>query len=163
MGGGMELMESTIFKTKIIPRYRDLDTLGHVNNAVFFTYLEIARTEYFVKHFIVEDPRNFPFVVVHAAINYRRPITMHDVVECYMAPTHVGRSSWTFGYVIKNVNGTIHADGTTVQVHVDPITKKSKTLPQELRRVFEHDLDANFIERLTKGDLHENKDGKQGN
>ncbi len=143
------------FHVKIKPRYRDLDTLGHVNNAVFITYLEIARTEYFSKYFTVEDPRNFPFVVAHVSINFRRPITMHDIVECYIAPTRIGNSSWTFGYVIKNVNGAVHADATSVQVHVNPATKTPIPLTAEMREIFERDLDEKFVERMMKGDKNE--------
>ncbi len=144
------------FSVKIIPRYRDLDTLGHVNNAVYLTYLEVARTQYFMKYFTIDDPRNFPFVIAQASINFRKPITIYDVAECLMAPIKIGNSSWTFGYVIRSTKGTIHADATTVQVHINPKTKTPVPLPSEMRNIFSQDLDEKFIEKMLKGDLHEN-------
>ena len=59
------------FSTHIEVRFRDLDALGHVNNAVYLTYFEIARLHYWKKLFGSEAFSRHGFVVVRAECNYR--------------------------------------------------------------------------------------------
>ena len=76
-------------------RWRDLDGLGHVNNAVFLTYLEEARTEWVSRH-LPEASDRFDYVLARCAIDYRSQVTLADgQVEVEIDLLRVGRTSVT--------------------------------------------------------------------
>ena len=53
------------------PRFRDTDAMGHINNAVYVTYLEVARQEYWRAFTGAEDYRREPFILAHVTIDFR--------------------------------------------------------------------------------------------
>jgi acyl-CoA thioester hydrolase len=82
-------------RKRIEIRWRDLDGFGHVNNAVFLTYLEEARDE-FLQRYLHDPPEQGEYMLVRVAIDYRSQITMaDDVVEAEIGLLRVGRSSAT--------------------------------------------------------------------
>lgn len=86
------------FDAAIPIRYRDLDPLNHVNNAVYGTYLEVTRFEYF------DEVLGVPFedremVLANVGIDFRCPITLDDArvrVECGVL--ELGDASFRMGY-----------------------------------------------------------------
>lgn len=126
-----------VFRYPIDVRFRDLDAMGHVNNAVTVTYLEVARTRFWLDRFkeFAADV-DFPFVVARAAVNYRRPILLHDALEVELWVSHVGRSSFTISYRVW-ANGQLAADGETVQVHYDYASGQARPLSEALRAKLE--------------------------
>ena len=84
-------------RKRIEIRWRDLDGFGHVNNAVFLTYLEECRDEFLRRH-LHDPPERGEYMLVRIAIDYRSQITMaDDFVEAEVGITRVGRSSVTLG------------------------------------------------------------------
>jgi acyl-CoA thioester hydrolase len=84
-------------RKRIEIRWRDLDGFGHVNNAVFLTYLEECRDE-FLQRRLHDPPERGEYMLVRIAIDYRSQITMaDDFVEAEVGVTRVGRSSVTLG------------------------------------------------------------------
>ncbi|MCX7894512.1 MAG: acyl-CoA thioesterase [Thermoanaerobaculum sp.] len=118
-------------------RFRDLDAMGHVNNAVVVTYLEVARTRFWLAHF---NPAalavDFPFVVARVVVDYRQPIHLQDPVEVEVRVSHVGRSSFTLAYRVW-AGGAVAAEAETVQVHYDYAQRQSKPLGITLRQQLE--------------------------
>ncbi len=98
-------------------RYRDLDTLGHVNNAVYLTYFEYARLKIFHDWFTGENEPDF--VIARAEVDFIKPIFIGRV-EVDVKVVHIGNTSFTLEYEILNEQGEICARGKTVQVLVDP-------------------------------------------
>ncbi|MGC8917604.1 MAG: acyl-CoA thioesterase [Thermoanaerobaculum sp.] len=122
-----------VFRFPIEVRFRDLDAMGHVNNAVTVTYLEVARTRFWLSHFREKGAEvDFPFVVARVAVNYRRPIHLGDAVEVELWVSHLGRSSFTISYRVW-AGGELAADGETVQVHYDYAAKRPQPLEGELK------------------------------
>ena len=66
-------MASFRFTTSLEIRFRDLDALGHVNNAVYLTYFEIVRTRYWKRLFGLPPAQDWGFVMVRTECNYRSP------------------------------------------------------------------------------------------
>lgn len=127
-----------VFRYPIEVRFRDLDAMGHVNNAVTVTYLEVARTRFWLSQFSgFAAEVEFPFVVARVTVNYRRPIRLQDAVEVELWVSHVGRSSFTIGYRVW-ASGVLVADGETVQVHYDYRQGQPQTLGPELRQKLEN-------------------------
>ena len=98
--------------------YRDLDTLGHVNNAVYLSYIEHARVLMFNEYF--RKYRNFHFVIARAEIDYVRPLFLLDEVEVVAWVSSIGRTSFTIEYEVYNGKGELCARARTVQVAYDP-------------------------------------------
>ncbi|MCU4752338.1 acyl-CoA thioesterase [Halobacteria archaeon AArc-curdl1] len=124
-------MDDSNFSVDVQVRYQDLDTLQHVNNAVYVTYFEMARTSYLDA--ILDIPVDaFAFVVASLSIDFKRPVTMGDDVVAAVAVTELGTSSWTMAYEIR-ANDDVAATGETTLVFVDPETKRPTEIPPEVR------------------------------
>ena len=115
------------FSTHIEVRFRDLDALGHVNNAVYLTYFEIARLHYWKKLFGSEAFNRYGFVVVRAECNYRSPAHAGEVLQVFAKVSELKRSSFIFEYeIVEAQTGRIVADGSTVQACFDPEAKRAR-------------------------------------
>ena len=82
-----------VYTTRVDIRWRDMDAFRHVNNAVYLTYLEEARDEWFLEvlgnGLLLND-----FLLARCAIDYRSPLTQDDgEVEVEIRCTRVGNSS----------------------------------------------------------------------
>ncbi|HEY1480536.1 MAG TPA: thioesterase family protein [Gaiellales bacterium] len=84
-------------RRRIEIRWRDLDAVGHVNNAVFLTYLEECRDAW-VQEFLGTPGELYDYLLARVAIDYRSQITLDDVfVEIETDLARIGRSSATLG------------------------------------------------------------------
>ncbi len=115
-------------------RFNDMDGLGHVNNAIYLTFLEHARMRYFTEEAGSESEKDFPFILAHASLDYKNPIKMGTKLEVSMWTSRIGGKSWDFDYEIKDAaGGTVYATGKTVQVAYDYYLEKSDMLEGELK------------------------------
>jgi acyl-CoA thioester hydrolase len=73
-------IDSYKYKTVIETRFADFDMMGHVNNSVYFTYMEIARVKYW-KHAINWDWKKTGVVIGQAALKYIVPIFPEDQID----------------------------------------------------------------------------------
>jgi acyl-CoA thioester hydrolase len=109
-------------------RWRDLDALRHVNNAVYATYLEEARDEWFVR--ALGPGGNFwDSVLARVAIDFRRELTQDDeglVVRTRLV--RIGTSSLTFREEIVSVAGWVAAEAESVVVARNSGTGRSRPL-----------------------------------
>lgn len=122
------------FTTAVDVRYQDHDTLGHVNNAAYVTYLEQARVHYFEEHadFEFED---LSMVVAHLDVDFYQPVAHADEVEVAVRVTDVGGSSFTMAYEIRD-EGTVAVEAESVQVTIDEETGESRPVPESWRDAF---------------------------
>lgn len=128
-------LDSFKYKTNIEMRFADLDMMGHVNNAIYFTYMEIGRTKYW-KHAINWDWHKTGVVIGQASIDYITPIFLADKVSMYVRTSRIGRSSFDLEYlIVKDVNGKeiTCSKGKTVCVAFDYQTKKPSAIPDKER------------------------------
>jgi acyl-CoA thioester hydrolase len=96
--------------------YRDIDAMGHLNNAVYFSYFEFGRQKYW--HRVLgklDRVFDIGFVMASAAIDYRRPVYMGDVLDLEIRCPRTGRSSFDFSYQLRR-DGEIVAEGRSTQV-----------------------------------------------
>lgn len=124
------------FNTPIEIRFSDLDAYGHVNNALFFTYLETARVKLFQQHFGDFLGNELMFLVVRAECDYRLPIELNDQLQITVSIEEVRYSSFNFSYQMHNGAGKIFAEAKTVMVCYDPEIKKPVAIPPEIKAVF---------------------------
>jgi acyl-CoA thioester hydrolase len=122
------------FRVQISVRFRDVDVLGHVNNAVYFTYMETARTEYWLKTFGAKDLQGLSFIVAHAECDFKKPALYGDQLEVTIRTTSVRNSSFDWEYEIRKIDsGELIAKGKTIQVYYDYKTLQSSAVPPHVR------------------------------
>ncbi len=123
-----------IFSVEIKVWFRDIDVLGHVNNATYFTYMETARIEYLSNLLGIKSPSEMRIIVARASCNFRSPASFGETLVVSCKPFKVGNRSWTYVYEIREKeSGRLVADGETVQVMYDYRKRKSTQIPDYLR------------------------------
>jgi len=110
-------MEGYSYSLGVDVRYRDLDPVGHVNNAVYATYLEHTRTNYYadVLGLATEE---LSFVLAHVEIDYESPVTAEDDVRVWIRVSRLGEKSMTTEFLIE-ASGETAATAESVQVVID--------------------------------------------
>lgn len=113
-------------------RYSDYDSKGHVNNAVYLTYFELA------KHLLwrevwQRDP-DPPFVVAEATVRFASPARIGDPLQIDISTVEVRQRSWTWQFRITDARDErLVAEGRTVQVMYDYGSRRSMPIPDEVR------------------------------
>lgn len=112
-------------------RFRDLDALQHVNNAVYLSYLEEARVEYLRKVLGQSKPGDYAVVVARVEIDYRSAATMDDELVVGTRVSKLGGASFEMDYKIaEKKSGRLIAQAKTVLVGYDHKEKKVSKLPE---------------------------------
>ena len=118
-------------------RFRDCDAMGHVNHAVYFTYLEQCRLTFWRE--VTGGPSPHTRVIVaRAECDYRAPAHFGDELEVRLRVGEIGRSSFGLQYEIVHVkSGRLIATGKTVMVSYDYEAGKSVPLPESARALLQ--------------------------
>jgi acyl-CoA thioester hydrolase len=124
------------FQTVIKVIFRDLDPLEHVNNAVYFTYMEVARTEYYMQLTGARSLGEIRFIIARASCDFRAPAKFGDRLLVAVWPSEVGTSSFKLQYrITQERDDTLVAEGETVQVAFDYEARKTIPLPDAVKRL----------------------------
>ena len=119
-------------------RWRDFDALGHVNNAVFLTFLETGRDRFF--HSLVGDTF-LDLVLVRLEIDFKAEIPMGtEEVLITCRSTGIGRTSMRTEEQILLPGGALAAKSETVSVARDATTRTSRPWTDEERGILEGSL-----------------------
>ena len=120
-------------------RWADMDSMGHVNNAKYFTYCESARMSYFAAVHMLdhrEGEKHGPALAA-AHLNFRQQVRYPAELEVLARVSEIGRSSFRMDYEIvyrgTETLGQRVADGHGVIVWVDYGTGRSIPLPESLK------------------------------
>lgn len=110
---------------KIQVRYADLDTMGHVNNSVYFTYFEYTRVYYFNQLLSEEWKWDTDGVLVASnEISYLKPVLLNEIPEIELFLVKIGTKSFTLAYELR-VNGELRTIGKSTLVGFNSKTNKS--------------------------------------
>lgn len=119
--------------TAIQLRFNDLDSLGHVNNSIYFQFFDLAKTEYFAG------------IEVDAEIDWKKPALIVANVNCsFLAPTifrenievltqcvHLGNKSLTLlQHLINRDTRELKCTCASIMVNIDPETNLPSPIPQ---------------------------------
>ena len=120
----------------ITVRYRDLDLQGHVNNAVYLSYLESARLGYY-QHAGIWQPnsgKNTGMVVARIEIDYLAPIFLGQHLQIELAVSRIGTKSLTFEFQFDELpTGVVCARGKSIMVTYNSDKGESIQVPEEWR------------------------------
>jgi acyl-CoA thioester hydrolase len=109
-------------------RFRDVDAMGHVNNAVFLTYLEEARIAYLLRF----EATVQEMILARAEIDFRAPLRSGTDIEIGVRPASVGTKSFQLEYAIRS-GETVAAEAKTVIVSYDYESGSAVELPDAWR------------------------------
>ena len=113
-------------------RYADYDTKGHVNNAVFLTYFEIARERAWVDG--LGGGADFPFILAEAQVKYVSEAMIGQPLEIELTTAEIRTKAWVWAYTIRDAgDGRVVAEGRTVQVMYDYDGQATIPIPGALR------------------------------
>ncbi|MCA1571754.1 MAG: acyl-CoA thioesterase [Chloroflexi bacterium] len=129
-------------RTTLQVRFRDIDAFGHVNNAVFFSYVELARIRYLLEILEPNEPFDrLPLILARVELDYRSPITFGEEVVVETRVDRVGRTSFGMSHrMTAGPDGRLAGDVQTVLVTYDYATARPMPVPDDWRRRFgEHE------------------------
>lgn len=122
------------FSTTLEVTWRDLDALGHVNNAVYFTYLEYARMKYLQELGLAfRTLQEVGIILAEAACTYHSPLSLGERVTIWVRVKEMGNSSFVLEYRVEGGDGRLVATARTVQVCYDYAARRSVPIPDRWR------------------------------
>lgn len=120
---------------RIPVRWRDLDLLGHLNQAVYHEYLEEGRAALMAS---LGEGNRFPFVLARVELDYRAEVRRgHREVDVVARVERVGTSSLTVSHDVVLPDGTVAATGSSVFVAWDVEARGSRPLTDGERAALE--------------------------
>lgn len=122
------------YQHSIAVTFRDLDAMGHVNNAVYFTYLETARLHYLTHLLSLPDIRQIPVIMANASCSYKSPLFFGEAVLIGLGISRMGTKSFIMQYVVETSSGRVAATAETVQVMYDYAAAQTIPIPEWVRQ-----------------------------
>jgi acyl-CoA thioester hydrolase len=123
-------------RTPLQVRFRDTDAFGHVNNAVFFTYIELARIRYLLD--VLQPPERFdrmPLILARVELDFRSPILFGEDVEVETQVDRIGRSSIAMSHrMTAGADRRLVGEAQSVLVTYDYASAKPMPVPDDWRR-----------------------------
>jgi acyl-CoA thioester hydrolase len=126
-------MEGYRFARPRAVEFRDVDAAGHVNNAVYLTYLETERIAYLVEVLGREFAYELSLILAHVTLDYRSPARFPETLEIGTRVTHVGTKSFALEHVIRGGDGRLVLEASTVLVAYDYEAGAPMAVPEDWR------------------------------
>jgi acyl-CoA thioester hydrolase len=129
-------------RTSLQVRFRDIDAFGHVNNAVFFSYVELARIRYLLE--VLQPTTGFdrlPLILARVELDFRSPIAFGEEVSVETRVDSIGRTSFGMSHrMTAGSEGRLAGDVRTVLVTYDYEAARPIRVPDDWRRrIGEHE------------------------
>ena len=117
-------------------RYADYDTKGHINNAVYLTYFEMARHRAWVDG--MGGSADFPFILAEATVRFASQAMIGEDLDIEIVTAEIRTKAWVWSYVIRATHDDrVVAEGRTVQVMFDYDAARTIAIPDDLRERLE--------------------------
>ena len=126
----------SVYKAEV--RFVDVDSMGHVNNAVYLSYFEMARIHYF--NTIVDpdiDYKKNGLLLVRNEIDYLDKVFLHDDIEIETFCSRIGNTSFVLEYELKRLDkaqSQTCTKGVSVLVCYDYLEGKTIRVPEDWRK-----------------------------
>ena len=128
-----------VFDMTIPIRWGDMDAMGHVNNTLYFRYLEVVRIEWMRSIGCSFDPKEAGPIIINAFCTFHRQLEYPGEVLAKYYVSDPGRSTFESWCTLARTDDpeTIYATGGATTVWVDHPQQKSAPLPDWLRAKLE--------------------------
>jgi len=121
-----------VFLHRETVRFRDLDPMGHVNNAVFLTYIEQARVDFFAHAGAANRLEDMNMILARVEIDFKAPVRLGEEVEISVRASRFGTKSFDLDYELRVDEGLV-AEAKSVQVAYDYDRHEPVALPPDWR------------------------------
>jgi acyl-CoA thioester hydrolase len=124
---------------EIKPRWRDADVYGHINNAVYYEYVDTAVNEWLIAKGGMDVPHgDHVGLVVHSECQYFAPLHFPGRVLAGLSAAKIGNTSVTYRVALFEGDGTVAAAlALFTHVYVDKESRRPKVLPSHFRVALE--------------------------
>src|SRR5438128_7907719 len=122
------------FSIELPVQFRDIDVMGHVNNATYLQYMETARVELARKLGQVREGFRAGFIVASARCEFKKPIRDERRITVSVWVRRIGDRSWDLDYTIHGPKRAEYAIGRTTQVAYDYKTRSAAKISRKLKR-----------------------------
>ena len=126
-----------VYEMTIPIRWGDMDAMGHINNTVYFRYMETARIDWFTSMGFVANPAGEGLVIVNAFCNFYRQFEYPDEVLLKMYVSDPGRTTFESWATMEKVAepGVVCAAGGATTIWVNFPQQKAVGLPDWIRAI----------------------------
>jgi acyl-CoA thioester hydrolase len=129
----MREMEGYRHTTARTVEFRDIDLAGHVNNAVYLTYLETARIDYLGEVLGPEFLTSISLIVASVGLDFRSPARFQERLETGTRVPRIGTKSFDMEHEIRGEDSRLVLEATSVLVAYDYDTGASMPVPARWR------------------------------
>jgi acyl-CoA thioester hydrolase len=120
----------------VLPReveFRDIDAAGHVNNAVYLTYLETARIRYLIEVLGAEFADEIALILARIAVDFRSPAQFAEMLEIGARVTRLGTTSFDMEHEVRGGDGRLVLEASSVLVAYDYEANAPMSIPERWR------------------------------
>jgi len=130
------------FSIDLPVQFRDIDVMGHVNNATYLQYMETARVE--LSRILGQVTRRFRagFIVASARCEFKKPIRDERRITVSVWVSRIGDRSWDLDYSIHGPKRVEYAIGRTTQVAYDYKTRSAVQISGKLKKELAKHVEA---------------------
>ncbi len=119
-------------------QFRDVDSLKHVNNAVYLSYLETARMELYEQTFGPDCFERFPFILAEITVRFLAPAALGEMLDLLIRVSDIGQKSYRFQYLIRSrTHDRTVCEAESVQVFYDYEKERSFEVPEKWKQAIE--------------------------
>ncbi len=115
-------------------QFRDIDVMGHVNNATYLQYMETARVELARRLGQVREGFRAGFIVASVRCEFKKPIRDERRITVSVWASRIGDRSWDLDYSIRGPRRTEYAIGRTTQVAYNYKTRATARISRKLKK-----------------------------
>lgn len=116
-------------------RFRDVDGLGHVNNAVYHSFVEQARCHFFKQSGLFDSSNGIstlPLILARTEMDFIKPCFFGDKLVVKTWVSRIGNKSFNMSYEILNDSGEVTVKAMAVVVYYDHKLDKSIPIPSDV-------------------------------
>ena len=114
--------------------FRDLDVFGHVNNAVYLTYIENARIGYMRDVLGIESLEDLLVIVANVNIDFRSRASLGETLEVGARVSRIGMKSFDMEHEVRGADGRVVLEARSVLVAYDYGAEAPMPVPDEWRK-----------------------------
>ena len=122
------------FSIELPVQFRDIDVMGHVNNATYLQYMETARVDLARRLGQVREGFRGSFIVASARCEFKKPIRDERKITVSVWVSRIGARSWDLDYSIRGPRRVEYAIGRTTQVAYDYKTRATASISRKLKK-----------------------------
>jgi acyl-CoA thioester hydrolase len=120
----------------VLPReveFRDIDVAGHVNNAVYLTYLETARIRYLIEVLGPQFAYAVSLILARIELDFRSPARFPETLQLGARVTRLGRKSFDMEHEVRGGDGRLVLEASSVLVAYDYEANAPMAVPEDWR------------------------------